>query len=484
MDITGTIDWVPDENILALPKLKELRGVTWCKFCPNCTVVNPRNLVNEAQRKQKAEECLREFDEMEFLEFGKKDPTRFVRHRFSPECMCVKQSECEFRHVVMPYLKKRTSLPQHLFYLEYIFSPFTILFNCVVIFVILSSRNLRKTASFILISHTGIIDLLIGIYAIWVAHVNISNIDSILEEVMWAGKELQPSTGPIFISGQLISVSISLLLTLERYLAVVYCVNPSKRMTAKGAHISLLFAWVTAITFAVLPIFGVGGLHYNIKRACTPLSYDKQFQSGSSLILLSSLACIVLLYLANLPLYFKVFRFVKRSSNQVGVKREISLARKIALLVFTNFIFFAIPIILILVFSIFAKLESNPFEFNGDSFKSTIFKISIGQWLPVTCLNINSLLDPFLYAFRHAHFKREVRRRLHRLSRKVFPSLTPAMNFNSVGDTVSYDAPKTKQMSKVDELKAPQSGARKRNILAANVEFEFQETEKQVTKSS
>ena len=218
---------------------------------------------------------------MEFLEFGKKDPTRFVRHRFSPECMCVKQSECEFRHVVMPYFKKRTSLPQHLFYLEYIFSPFTILFNCVVIFVILSSGNLRKTASFILISHTGIIDLLIGIYAIWVAHVNISNIDSILEEVMWAGKELQPSTGPIFISGQLISVSISLLLTLERYLAVVYCVNPSKRMTAKGAHISLLFAWVTAITFAVLPIFGVGGLHYNIKRACTPLSYDEQFQSGS-----------------------------------------------------------------------------------------------------------------------------------------------------------------------------------------------------------
>lgn len=73
LDITGTIDWVPDENILALPKLKELRGVTWCKFCPNCTVVNPRNLVNESQRKRTAEECLREFDDMKFLEFGKKD---------------------------------------------------------------------------------------------------------------------------------------------------------------------------------------------------------------------------------------------------------------------------------------------------------------------------------------------------------------------------------------------------------------------------
>ena len=452
MDITGTIDWVPDENILALPKLKQLRGVTWCKFCPNCTVVNPRNLVNESERKRKAEECLREFDEMRFLDFGKKDPKRFIRHRYLPECMCVKQSECEFRHVVMPYFKKHNTLPQYLFYIEYFLSPFTILLNIAVILTVVTSSSLRTVPSFVMIGHTAVIDLLIGIYSIWVAHTNISNIDGILEEIMWAGKELQPSTGPIFISGQLISVSIALLLTLERYLAVVYCMTPSKRMTAKGAHMSLLFAWGVAITFAIMPIFGIGGLHYNIKRACTPLSYDEQFESGSSLILLTSLAVILLLYLITLPLYIQLFRFVKKSSNQAGVKRELSLARKIAVLVFTNFIFFAIPIILILLFSIFSNLESNPFDFDGDAFQSTVFKIAIGQWLPVTCLNINSLLDPFLYAFRHAHFKREIRRKFHRFSSKVFPSFAPLAMHNSVGDSMTdQTATQTRKASTVEQ---------------------------------
>lgn len=478
LDITGTIDWVPDEDILALPKVRELRGVTWCKFCPNCTVINPRNLVNQSERRRKAEECLQEFDKMKFLEFGKKDPVRFVKHRYLPECMCVKQSECEFRHVVMPYFKKGTSLPQHLFYIEYFLSPFTILLNIVVILTALTSSSLHKIPSFVLIGHTGIIDLLIGIYAIWVAHTNISNINGILEEIMWTGKELQPSTGPIFISGQLISVSISFLLTLDRYRAVVYCMTPAKLMSAKSAHIYLFFAWGVAITFAVLPIFGVGGLHYNIKRACTPLSYDEEFKSGSSLILLSSLVAILLLYLTTLPMYIKLFRFVKKSSNQVGVKRELALARKITFLVFTNFMFFAIPIILILVFSIFARLDSNPFDFEGDAFKSTMFKIAIGQWLPVTCLNINSLLDPFLYAFRHAHFKREIRRKLKFFSNRVFPSLSPSNVLNSVGDSTSEQpAPQTRKTSRKENQARGPNKTKDKPAHSASEEFEFKETE-------
>ena len=155
------------------------------------------------------------------------------------------------------------------------------------------------------------------------------------------------------------------------------------------------------------------------------------------------------------------------------MKKELSLARKIAILVLTNFIFFAVPVILILVFSIFAKLDSNPFDFEGDAFQSTVFKISIGQWLPVTCLNINSLLDPFLYAFKHSHFKREIRRRIHRFSRKVYPSWAPSMNLNSVGDTVTNES-QTKKMSRIDD-QLTANNTKNKTAPVDNGELESQE---------
>lgn len=422
VDITGSIYWVPNEMLLAVPTLKEIIGVTWCKFCKNCTLVNPINLFNQTARRQVAEKCLKRFIGYKYLEIGKTDPKRFVSHGIVPECMCVKGTECEFRQLVMPYFTSRDSLPQYLFYLEYVISPLTILTNLFVFVLIIVRKSLRNSAAFCLILNIAVIDIMVGIYSISVAEINIKEISTILEELMWTGQKLRPSTGPIFIAGQLLSVLIAFLLTIERYIAVTYCTTTSTKLTMKPTLTLLTAAWTVGITFALLPVFGIAGLRYNIKRACAPLSYDVEYQSNSSLVLIAMLVVIVLIYFMNIPLYYKIFHFVKKNTgNTQGVKKEVSLARKIALLITTKFIFFAIPIIFILIVSIFSEYSNNPFEFSGDAFQSTIFKISIGQWLPVTCLNINALLDPFLFAFRHSMFKKEARSIMHRCRGEVAP---------------------------------------------------------------
>lgn len=259
-------------------------------------------------------------------------------------------------------------------------------------------------------------DILIGIYSVWVASANINDIREILEDIMWAGREIRPSTGPIFIAGQLITVFMSLLLTIERYMVIVCCMRPNKRLDRGNVLWLLGVAWVLVIVFAILPAFGVGGMHYNIKRACTPLSFDVERKEETQAILLSLLGLILALYLVNIPPYIHIFLFVKGSTAGSGVKRDVRMAIRIALLVLVKFVFFAVPIILILVFSLY--------EFGGDIFQNTMSKVVIGQWLPVTCLCINSFLDPIMYAYRNGQFQRRMKKQLTVVKTKLVSIIT------------------------------------------------------------
>ena len=56
-------------------------------------------------------------------------------------------------------------------------------------------------------------------------------------------------------------------------------------------------------------------------------------------------------FLCTIPLYIHIYIVVKKSSIQMGVKREGVLARKLALLVFTNLVFSVIPLSLTPVIS-------------------------------------------------------------------------------------------------------------------------------------
>ena len=89
---------------------------------------------------------------------------------------------------------------------------------------------------------------------------------------------------------------------------------------------------------------------------------------------------------------FLIFCYARKSSVQFGIKREARLARKIAVLVSSNFILFTLPTVLLLVYVYnFSDFLLNMVR----SFHSMRSLLTVGSWVPVTCFSLNALVNPF-----------------------------------------------------------------------------------------
>ena len=87
----------------------------------------------------------------------------------------------------------------------------------------------------------------------------------------------------------------------------------------------------------------------------------------------------------------------------MGVKRESALAKRIAILVGSNLVFFLTPV---LTMSVWSLLLTTGIEI-------PIYSNSvIQQWVPVYCLSINACLNPLVHAFRNDKFKNALKSNL------------------------------------------------------------------------
>lgn len=426
LKMSGNKNWIPSQPLLNLPNLREVLGVTWSKHCSTCDLIKTStnetisaddemgdyegesgdDLSGEFEEDMECHVTLKEYYyHHKDVEYGVS--ARFVKQGFSPQCFCDYKSDCYNYDVSIPFLRQLYEVPRKLFLSQYALGGFIIVLNLVVLVVILTSRLLRNNISFILVGSVALSDLLIGVHGVVIAKHNLfSESDDVKPRViMETDASICTYMGMIFTVGQVTAVINSLLLTLERYLVIVYFQRCRGNMKKKTLIVVLSFVWIAAIIFASLPLLGVKMLKYHRWFQCTmPFHTGKKIQE-TSYVTLSISGIFVLLYLISLGLYVLIFCYARKSSVQFGIKREARLARKIAVLVSSNFILFTLPTVLLLVYvySFEDVLDM------AKSFSSMRSLFIVGGWLPVTCFNLNSLVNPFLYPFRHSRFKKEVR---------------------------------------------------------------------------
>ncbi|XP_031572552.1 probable glycoprotein hormone G-protein coupled receptor [Actinia tenebrosa] len=270
------------------------------------------------------------------------------------------------------------------------------LLNLVVFWNIMTSTHLRKNVSMLFVGNMALSDLLIGIYYLHIG-VYLSN-----TTFSYIHSEGCPLIGFLWMLGQAGSVITSFLLTLERYLVIVYSLNPNIRITRRMAMTLIFVCWLLS---AFLTAYG-WSLYYELYQysyltMCIPIRLSVNTTANIFVFTLTIGSIGILFYVVSFILYVCIFITVRRAAGRAGVKRESKLAKRIGILVGSNIIFFVAPLLFsgLIIISDRKKFSSSTFQ-----------EIATEILIPF-CVCVNSFLNPVIHAFRTDLFKTVLKER-------------------------------------------------------------------------
>ena len=270
---------------------------------------------------------------------------------------------------------------------SFIVAPFAVCGNFVVLLVFLCLARNYNVSRF-LVTNLALSDMIMGIYLL----------SLVIESVITSGEYFEhverfqfglscKVLGFLAMFSSELSVFSLTLITVERYLTIVYAMYPRYRLTMRTAVVSMLVGWIVAITIAILPILGVGS--YRKVAICLPFDTD----NGGDLYLFVVFGLNGVGFLIICALYAQIYRSVFKTNNSTPTRGHDSrVARRMALLVFTDFACFT-PIAV----TALAALLGKP-----------LISVAQSKYLLVFFFPLNGLLNPFLYAIITKAFRRDL----------------------------------------------------------------------------
>lgn len=400
IDVTGN-SWLPSNNILAHKNLQTLRGVTWSNSCTHCTLVrNSSHRDNEAEKDGefidgKAGECRA----MQYTATSQLQT--FKRYGYYSACFDV-NTPCYRTMVELIPIHRCWDVDNHILNIEFIIGPVAIVLNLIVVVNTVITPKLRKNVAMVLVCNIAISDLCLSLYAVLITSVR----KMPYAKFYYKMDSICPLLGFLWLTAQTVTVFTLLLLTTERYLAIVYCMSPAIRMRLKVAVRCVVSTWIFAIAIAILPASGIGV--YTANTYCIPFYRRKDIPHMYEFSLGIGISAIAL-YLMTIPLYIHIYLYVKRNNLEGFSRADNSVAKKIAVMVGCNFMFFCFPLVIGLLWvSVHFTKGLDP-----------IVKEIITGVVPVIAFTVNCVINPLLYAYRNTSFMDSLKERLVLLRTKA-----------------------------------------------------------------
>jgi len=294
--------------------------------------------------------------------------------------------------------------------------------NLVVVIVMLTSDRRLNVHRF-LMSNLAFADFCLGLYISILVSVSLDTSGEYYNHVRaWEYGAGCKIAGFIAVFSTELSVYTLTVITIERFFAIVYAMQVNTRLSLRTAVKVMIIGWFVALFVAFLPLVGVNS--YQGVAICLPFKSDsKGALAYVGIVLVLNFGT----FLVIAGLYAKMFQVVVGSGPVEGApqRNDAKVAKRMALLVFTDFVCWT------------------PIAFFGllAAFGTSLIGVEDSKFLLVFFFPLNSLCNPFLYAFFTKAFKREF---FALLSRFGFCH-TRALHYKGTLSSLIYSRSRTKR---------------------------------------
>lgn len=294
--------------------------------------------------------------------------------------------------------------------------------NLVVVIVMLTSDRRLNVRRF-LMSNLAFADFCLGLYISILVCVSLDTSGEYYNHVRtWEHGAGCKIAGFIAVFSTELSVYTLTVITIERFFAIVYAMQVNTRLSLRKAVKVMIAGWFVAFFIAILPLAGVNS--YQSVAICLPFNSDtKGDLAYVGIVLVLNFGT----FLVIAGLYAKMFQVVVGSGPVEGApqRNDAKVAKRMAMLVFTDFVCWT------------------PIAFFGllAAFGTPLIGVEDSKFLLVFFFPLNSLCNPFLYAFFTKAFKREF---FSLLSRFGFCH-TRALHYKGTLSSLIYSRSRTKR---------------------------------------
>ena len=267
---------------------------------------------------------------------------------------------------------------------SWLISIFAILGNSFQLIILFYSKQ-ELSVYKLLMYNLGFANLLMGMYLLVLCCVDTHTYGKYYNYVqMWQYSGGCQAFGFIAMFAMQLSFASLVLITIERFLLIIFALKVGKQMKLNHAKIAVISVWLYSFFVAILPVTGKVSSYSKI-AICLPVDIPNNLSIGYIVwLLLAYVIAFIIIVICYIKMYISISQSRPGRSGPGNQNNtiDVQVAKRMAMIIFSNFLCW-LPISIVGFVALWSGLRMN---------------VDVAKFLLVFIFPLNACTNPFLYA--------------------------------------------------------------------------------------